>query len=43
MDNATLATNFREAIGHERRLMILCHLSTSEKLVAEPEELLSAR
>jgi len=43
MDNATLATNFLKAIGHEGRLMILCHLATGEKSVNELEELLSAR
>ena len=43
MDNATLATNFLKAIGHEGRLMILCHLATGEKSVTELEELLSAR
>ncbi|MCL4151104.1 UNVERIFIED_CONTAM: hypothetical protein GTU68_045804 [Idotea baltica] len=43
MDNATLATNFLKAIGHEGRLMILCHLVTGEKSVTELEELLSAR
>lgn len=43
MDNATRATNFLKAIGHEGRLMILCHLATGEKSVTELEELLSAR
>lgn len=43
MDNATHATNFLKAIGHEGRLMILCHLATGEKSVTELEELLSAR
>lgn len=43
MANATLATNFLKAIGHEGRLMILCHLATGEKSVTELEELLSAR
>lgn len=43
MDNATLATNFLKAIGHEGRLMILCHLATGEKSVNELEELLTAR
>ena len=43
MDNASLATNFLKAIGHEGRLMILCHLVTGEKSVTELEELLSAR
>jgi ArsR family transcriptional regulator len=43
LDNATAATNFLKAIGHEGRLMILCHLATGEKSVTELEELLSAR
>jgi ArsR family transcriptional regulator len=43
MDNATIATNFLKAIGHEGRLMILCHLATGEKSVTELEDLLSAR
>ena len=43
MSNATNASNFLKAIGHEGRLMILCHLSTGEKSVTELEELLSAR
>ena len=43
MVNATNATNFLKAIGHEGRLMILCHLVSGEKSVTELEELLSAR
>jgi len=43
MDNATVATNFLKAIGHEGRLMILCHLASGEKSVTELEDLLSAR
>jgi len=43
MDKATLATNFLKAIGHEGRLMILCHLASGEKSVTELEDLLSAR
>lgn len=43
MQNATTATNFLKAIGHEGRLMILCHLVSGEKSVTELEELLSAR
>ena len=35
LDNATTATNFLKAIGHEGRLMILCHLATGEKSVTE--------
>lgn len=41
--NATLAANFLKAIGHEGRLMILCHLASGEKSVNELELLLSAR
>ena len=41
--NATLAANFLKAIGHEGRLMILCHLASGEKSVTELESLLSAR
>lgn len=43
MENATTATNFLKAIGHEGRLMILCHLASGEKSVTELEDLLSAR
>ena len=43
LENATHATNFLKAIGHEGRLMILCHLATGEKSVTELEELLAAR
>jgi ArsR family transcriptional regulator len=43
MDNATRASNFLKAIGHEGRLMILCHLTTGEKSVTELEQLISAR
>ena len=43
MSNATDASNFLKAIGHEGRLMILCHLTTGEKSVTELEDLLSAR
>ena len=43
MSNATSASNFLKAIGHEGRLMILCHLTTGEKSVTELEDLLSAR
>ena len=37
------ASNFLKALGHEGRLMILCHLATGEKSVTELEDLLSAR
>lgn len=43
MANATRAANFLKAIGHEGRMMILCHLATGEKSVTELERLLSAR
>lgn len=43
LENATTATNFLKAIGHEGRLMILCHLVSGEKSVTELEELISAR
>ncbi len=43
MTNARAATDFLKAIGHEGRLMILCHLSSGEKSVTELEKLISAR
>ena len=43
MKNATDAANFLKALGHEGRLMILCHLVSGEKSVTELENLLSAR
>ena len=43
VENATEAAAFLKAIGHEGRLMILCHLTTGEKSVTELEDLLSAR
>ncbi|MCW1952135.1 MAG: metalloregulator ArsR/SmtB family transcription factor [Octadecabacter sp.] len=43
VESAALATNFLKAIGHEGRLLILCHLASGEKSVAELEHLLSAR
>ncbi|MGR3321801.1 MAG: ArsR/SmtB family transcription factor [Pseudooceanicola sp.] len=43
MRNATRASNFLKALGHEGRMMILCHLASGEKSVTELEELLSAR
>lgn len=42
-ENAVKAANFLKAVGHEGRLMILCHLVTGEKSVTELEELLSSR
>lgn len=41
--NARNAADFLKAVGHESRLMILCHLATGEKSVNELERLLSAR
>lgn len=43
VSSATTASNFLKAIGHEGRLMILCHLVNGEKSVTELENLLSAR
>ena len=43
MRNAMRASNFLKALGHEGRMMILCHLASGEKSVTELEELLSAR
>lgn len=42
-ENAVNAANFLKALGHEGRLMILCHLVTGEKSVTELEELLASR
>ena len=42
-ENAQNAARFLKAIGHEGRLMILCHLVTGEKTVTELEALLSTR
>ncbi len=41
--HAQEASSFLKALGHEGRLMILCHLSSGEKTVTELEHLLSAR
>ena len=41
--NAVRAVNFLKAIGHEARLMILCHLASGEKSVTDLEELLATR
>ncbi len=43
VEHATDAAALLKAIGHEGRLMILCHLTTGEKSVTELEDLLSAR
>jgi ArsR family transcriptional regulator len=37
------AANFLKALGHDGRLMILCHLTTGPKTVTELENLLSSR
>ncbi len=37
------AAEFLKALGHEVRLLILCHLMTGEKSVSELEALLSMR
>ncbi|GAB4286468.1 MAG: hypothetical protein Kow0058_05960 [Roseovarius sp.] len=42
-ESAREATEFLKAIGHEGRLMILCHLVNGEKSVGELERLLAAR
>lgn len=41
--SATEAANLLKALGHEGRLMILCHLATGEKSVTELERLLASR
>lgn len=42
-DCAKEAAEFLKALGHEVRLLILCHLMTGEKSVSELEALLSMR
>jgi ArsR family transcriptional regulator len=42
-ESARAAADFLKALGHEGRLMILCHLAGGEKSVSELEELLGAR
>ena len=37
------ASNFLKALGHDGRLMILCHLCSGPKSVTELENLLSSR
>ncbi len=37
------AANFLKALGHDGRLMILCHLTSGPKTVTELENLLSSR
>ena len=41
--SATQAADFLKSLGHEQRLMILCHLASGEKSVGELEEVLAAR
>jgi len=41
--NAKRAADFLKALGHEGRLMILCHLASGERSVTELERLLSQR
>lgn len=43
LTKAAEATNFLKTIGHEGRIMILCHLATGEKSVTQLESLLGAR
>lgn len=43
LESATNAAEFLKAMGHEGRLMILCHLLDGEKSVTELEDLLGAR
>ena len=43
LDRACHAADLLKALGHEGRLVILCHLATGEKSVGELERLLSAR
>lgn len=43
MAEANEAANFLKALGHDGRLLILCHLITGPKSVTELENLLSAR
>jgi len=42
-DSARRAAEFLRALGHEGRMMMLCHLVTGEKSVSELEALLGAR
>lgn len=41
--SAARASSFLKSLGHEGRLMILCHLASGEKSVGELEDLLGAR
>lgn len=42
-DRAAEAAAFLKAVGHEGRLMILCHLLDGERSVTELEQLLGSR
>jgi DNA-binding transcriptional ArsR family regulator len=41
--SAMQAADFLKSLGHEQRLMILCHLASGEKSVGELEDVLGAR
>jgi len=41
--SAAQAADFLKSLGHEQRLMILCHLASGEKSVGELEDVLGAR
>lgn len=41
--SAMQAADFLKSLGHEQRLMILCHLASGERSVGELEEALGAR
>lgn len=43
LGEAEAAATFLKALGHEGRLMILCHLTSGPKSVTELETLLSSR
>ncbi len=43
VERAADAANFLKALGHDGRLMILCHLSSGPKSVTALENLLSSR
>lgn len=43
VEHATDAATFLKALGHDGRLLILCHLQSGPKSVTELENLLSAR
>ena len=43
LDHASEASALLKTLGHEGRLMLLCHLVSGEKSVTELEELISSR